>query len=516
MLHTAGLGFLVGVDIYDCVVVINTQDALDAFSKLRCTLGGEVSAVAGPLGAGAMLESEVHKRQAPIFTYLKSRGFYAGVQIDGTIVIERTDENERFYGEKIPVADILAGKVRHPPYETRGLMATIKAAQGDTDVDQSLLPTEAAPGDFEIEEEGHVFGVPDKEDPDPYGVLALEKEGLQIREAGSHERPTSEQFEFKPSPNSPLFTTYRKSVDGMSRRSSWRRSNMSNMSAADRAPMADMSTQTELDETESITTASQRSPVRSTFSRESPRPNGHMPHISEDIPPEKELAIKTPEPDPELNEGRPQITNPHHARMESVELDDDHEEEAVVHEVQQAAAPQVVHKARMVTVTKPKAPQLPPRNPIRDRKKPLIIDANTNEDESVGPFPSPSPQSPQSSRSFGSISSGEHVEAAQEAVTRIDLRNDEEREGFDDVQLDTDEVMESKESKEPKGSMKPKEPKDTPTEEVNDADRVQLGGLRNALKLDDDDEFHSPSETPVARSPSPTKGGAEVERNPWS
>ena len=89
MLHTAGLGFLVGVDIYDCVVVINTQQALDAFATVRCTLGGEISAVAGPVGMGGMLETEVHKRQAPVFTYLKSRGFYAGVQIDGTIVIER-------------------------------------------------------------------------------------------------------------------------------------------------------------------------------------------------------------------------------------------------------------------------------------------------------------------------------------------------------------------------------------------------------------------------------------------
>src|SRR4051812_9267075 len=85
MLHTAGLEFLVGVDIYDCVVVINSEQALEAFSKVRCTLGGEISAVAGPVGIGGMLETEVHKPQAPIFTYLKSRGFYAGVQVDGTI-----------------------------------------------------------------------------------------------------------------------------------------------------------------------------------------------------------------------------------------------------------------------------------------------------------------------------------------------------------------------------------------------------------------------------------------------
>ena len=96
MLHTAGLGFLVGVDIYDCVIVINTEEALQAFTKVRCTLGSEISVSAGPVGAGGVLETELHKRQAPIYTYLKSRGFYAGVQIDGTIVIERSDENERF------------------------------------------------------------------------------------------------------------------------------------------------------------------------------------------------------------------------------------------------------------------------------------------------------------------------------------------------------------------------------------------------------------------------------------
>jgi lipid-binding SYLF domain-containing protein len=154
MLHTAGLGFLVGVDIYDCVVVINTHKALEAFTKIRCTLGGEVSAVAGPVGLGGVLETELHKRQAPVWTYLKSRGFYAGVQVDGTIVIERTDENEVFYGERIPVADILGGRARNPPQaKYRMLSETVKAAQGEK-VDESGLPAPGlAPGDLDIEPE---------------------------------------------------------------------------------------------------------------------------------------------------------------------------------------------------------------------------------------------------------------------------------------------------------------------------------------------------------------------------
>lgn len=105
------------------------------------------------------MDSEVHKRQTPVWTYLKSRGFYAGVQIDGTIVIERYDENEKFYNEKISVGDILAGKVKRPPErELHMLMETLKAAQGDQDVDESALPESGlAPSDMEIEAEGMDF-----------------------------------------------------------------------------------------------------------------------------------------------------------------------------------------------------------------------------------------------------------------------------------------------------------------------------------------------------------------------
>lgn len=244
MLHTAGLGFLVGIDIYDCVMVINSDEALQGFSKLRATVGGELSAVAGPVGIGGVLDSEVHKRRAPIFTYMKSRGFYAGVQIDGTILIERTDENARFYNTAgISVKDIMAGRVTHPPYEIRGLMQTIKAAQGDKDVDESVLPSEPPPSDFEIVDSSKpLFGVPDKDDPDPYGVLALQKEGMLIREAGTSQPVSFDQFSFDPSPTSPVYSTFnRASIDGRtigSRRGSWRASILSSTG------MTDHSTQT--------------------------------------------------------------------------------------------------------------------------------------------------------------------------------------------------------------------------------------------------------------------------------
>lgn len=268
MLHTAGIGFLAGVDIYDCVVIINTYEALEAFKKFRCTLGGEVSATAGPVGVGGVLESEVHKRQAPIWTYMKSKGLYAGVAVDGTIIIERTDENERFYGERISVDEILSGKVRHPPHELQTLMQTLKAAQGDSDVDESLVPPPGeTPGDMELSEDGqHVFGVPAVDDPDPYGVKALEAEGLFIREAGTKVRANHETFEFRPNLDSPVYSTFsRRSMDS-SPRNSWRASVQSSKSYAS----VDRGTQTDdasLTEPTSVSRASSRSAKESSIGR---------------------------------------------------------------------------------------------------------------------------------------------------------------------------------------------------------------------------------------------------------
>lgn len=225
LLHTAALGFLVGVDIYDCVVIINTYEALDGFKKLRATLGGELSATAGPIGMGGVLESEVHKRQAPIWTYMKSRGLYAGIQVDGTIIVERTDENARFYGRKVSAQEILAGKVTNSSESLRTLFQTVRAAQGDRDVDESYLPPPGeSPSDAIIVNEEDGFGIPASDDPDPYGVRALEEQGLFIREAGTHNRPTPEVFEFRPNPSSPIYNSFvRQSIDS-SPRQSWRAS----------------------------------------------------------------------------------------------------------------------------------------------------------------------------------------------------------------------------------------------------------------------------------------------------
>lgn len=469
MMHTVGVGFLVGVDIYDCVIVINSQKALEAFQSVRCTLGGEISAVAGPAGVGGIIDTEVHKRQSPLFTYIKSRGFYAGLQLDGTIVIERTDENERFYGERIGVKDILAGKVRHPPYELKRLMETLKSAQGDTDIDESLIPDEAPPADFEVTApaapEDKAFGIPAEDDPDPFGLLALQSAGLEIREAGTHNLPTSDQFEFRPSPTSPIFSTFRKSTDrssiaaslAPSRRSSWRTSTLSGILSGSRPPSnyadsstqtnyADSSTQTDPEPSTPITTTSRtppqlppRTPPRPHAARTPSPPLADIPETTvQEATPLKKIArepIKQPKPNSplrksteveddeekvELEKGPEEKTvlekdsqkkaENKEEKSEEIELDSDDEEEeedVVIHEVHQAAAPQVINRARIVQVAKPVAPMLPPRNPFRNsrNRNSTTSEASTERgaEEKPSPVSTPSLRHGDSTSSLSSV-----------------------------------------------------------------------------------------------------------------
>lgn len=352
MLHTAGVGFLAGVDIYDCVVVINTPEALEAFKTFRCTLGGEISASAGPVGVGGILESEVHKRQTPVYNYLKSRGFYAGVQVDGTVIIERTDENERFYGERLSVTEILAGKVRHPPWEINGLIKTIQAAQGDI-IDESVLPGGETPGDAVLQP-GGVFGVPAVDDPDPFGVRALEAEGMFIREAGTKSRPSQEVFEFKPNPNSPVYATFAAATRGSlesSPRNSWRASVQSHASV-------DRGVQT--DDLPTAPTSVSRASSRSRFApsdKDATIPENRQLTISTDHENDRASVI---EDDLEVHEVSSATVSKRGSAME-----DYFNQPPSASPTGSRRHSPTFTRARLVTIPKRIPPPLPPRHPQR-------------------------------------------------------------------------------------------------------------------------------------------------------
>ncbi|KAI0647784.1 DUF500-domain-containing protein [Trametes maxima] len=153
-----GWGLQIGADITDFVIVLNSEEAVRAFAMGgNVTIGGNISAAAGPIGTGGAVQASL-AHPAPMFSYSKSKGLFAGLSLEGTVLIERKDANRDFYGSVVPARDILSGRVP-PPEVASKLYEVIEAAEG---IDESGLPENAyvptATGDhLDIRHGGTVF-----------------------------------------------------------------------------------------------------------------------------------------------------------------------------------------------------------------------------------------------------------------------------------------------------------------------------------------------------------------------
>ncbi|PWA03071.1 hypothetical protein BB558_000751 [Smittium angustum] len=122
----AGFGGLAGAEITEFVMILRTPQAVKAFShRGNITLGTNISIAAGPVGrsveaSGSLLNT------APILSYSKSKGIFAGVSLEGSVIIERKDANQKFYNRKISAQEILAGAVPYPQ-ETKILYSAIES-----------------------------------------------------------------------------------------------------------------------------------------------------------------------------------------------------------------------------------------------------------------------------------------------------------------------------------------------------------------------------------------------------
>ncbi|KAH7909579.1 hypothetical protein BJ138DRAFT_1114864 [Hygrophoropsis aurantiaca] len=54
------------------------------------------------IGTGGSVQAGL-AHLAPMFSYSKSKGRFAGLSLEGTVLIERRDTNQEFYGSPVPV-----------------------------------------------------------------------------------------------------------------------------------------------------------------------------------------------------------------------------------------------------------------------------------------------------------------------------------------------------------------------------------------------------------------------------
>lgn len=96
---------------------MNDASAVKTFAQVgSLTLGGNVSIAAGPVGRNAEAAGAASlKSVSGIFAYSKTKGLFAGVSLEGSVLIERRDANEKMYNRKLTARELLGGNVPVPP-----------------------------------------------------------------------------------------------------------------------------------------------------------------------------------------------------------------------------------------------------------------------------------------------------------------------------------------------------------------------------------------------------------------
>ncbi|WPG98313.1 DUF500-domain-containing protein [Acrodontium crateriforme] len=111
-----GFGGQIGFELTDFVFILNDASAVKTFAQVgSLTLGGNVSIAAGPVGRNAEAAGAASLRSVSgIFAYSKTKGLFAGVSLEGSVLIERRDANEKMYGQKLTAKQLLGGSIPVP------------------------------------------------------------------------------------------------------------------------------------------------------------------------------------------------------------------------------------------------------------------------------------------------------------------------------------------------------------------------------------------------------------------
>lgn len=107
-------GFQIGGQSTDLVLIAVNERGMQALLKTKFKIGGDAAASAGPVGRNAAAATNLTMK-AELLTYSRSQGLFAGIDLNGAVVHQNTDDTRTYYGSNIPFATILDGNTATPP-----------------------------------------------------------------------------------------------------------------------------------------------------------------------------------------------------------------------------------------------------------------------------------------------------------------------------------------------------------------------------------------------------------------
>lgn len=103
------LGFQIGVQSVDLVLVFLNKSSLLDIGKSSFTLGGDISVAAGPVGRTSSAGTD-YKLESEVYSYSRSKGLFAGISLSGSALDVDQNANDSFYADSDDAATLFANK----------------------------------------------------------------------------------------------------------------------------------------------------------------------------------------------------------------------------------------------------------------------------------------------------------------------------------------------------------------------------------------------------------------------
>jgi SH3 domain-containing YSC84-like protein 1 len=114
-------GLQIGGQEADYVFLVMNPKGIDYLMRSQFTLGADAAVAAGPVGRTGSAGTDLRMR-AEILSYSRTRGLFAGLSLEGSVVKQDRDGNENVYGERVDAKRLLLEGAYPVPAAARGLV----------------------------------------------------------------------------------------------------------------------------------------------------------------------------------------------------------------------------------------------------------------------------------------------------------------------------------------------------------------------------------------------------------
>jgi len=123
-------GWQWGVQSADIVLVFTTPKGVEGINGGKVTLGADASVAAGPVGRQAEAATDASFK-AEVYSYSRSRGVFAGLALDGTVISIDDEADAAFYRKPgVASADLVAGTITSDDPAAQRFLAAVATSTG--------------------------------------------------------------------------------------------------------------------------------------------------------------------------------------------------------------------------------------------------------------------------------------------------------------------------------------------------------------------------------------------------